>query len=120
MVFGQSNVNKDYAYYLFELFSSYSNMKEPYYYEYLHKRTDKVYTFIKFKTYSLLCFNYYYDLFYVNGKKIIPYNIEELLIPAGLTYWAMDDGNKFNKNFKFSTNSYSKEEIQLLVNALKN
>ena len=120
LVFGQGYVNKDYAYHLFELFSKYISMEKPYHYEYLDKRTDKIYTSIKFKTYSLLCFNEFHSLFYVNGKKIIPNNIEELLTPAGLAYWAMDDGNKFNKNFKFSTNSYTKEEVQLLINALKN
>lgn len=32
----------------------------------------------------------------------------------------MDDGSKLGSGFKFSTNSYSKEEVQLLVNVLRN
>lgn len=58
--------------------------------------------------------------FYPNGKKIIPINIEKLLTPIGLAYWAQDDGCKLGKGFKISTNSYTKEGVLLLVNALKN
>lgn len=32
----------------------------------------------------------------------------------------MDDGTKVGKGFKFSTNSYMKEEVELLVNVFKN
>jgi hypothetical protein len=61
----------------------------------------------------------------VNGVKIILLNIGKLLTPVGLAYWAMDDGNKKKaikkgNNFKFSSNSYTKEDVQLLVNTLKN
>lgn len=116
----QGLINKDYAYHLFELFSSFSKMKKPSHYENFDKRTNKVYTKVRFSTYSLPCFNEFHSMFYINGKKIIPLNIEEFLTPVGLAYWAMDDGNKFKNNFKFSTNSYTKEEVQLLVNSLKN
>ena len=92
--FKQGLVNKEYAYHLFELFSSYGNMETPKHYEFFDKKTDKVYTSIGFHTYSLLCFNNYYKLFYVKETKIIPHNIGELLTPIGLAYWAIDDGCK--------------------------
>lgn len=94
-------------------------MKEPRHYEFLNKRTNKVYTSIDFHTYSLPCFNYYYDLFYVNGVKIIPLNISELLTPAGLAYWAMDDGTKHSNGFDLSTHSFSLTEVKLLIKVLK-
>jgi len=52
--------------------------------------------------------------------KSIPLNIGELLTPAGLAYWAMDDGGKYNKNnFILCTNSFTFEEVQLLIKVLK-
>jgi hypothetical protein len=83
------------------------------------KRTDKVYTNIRFETYSLPCFNYYRELFYVNGVKIIPLNIGELLTPVSLAYWAMEDGTKRKNGFIFCTDSYTLNEIELLIKVLK-
>jgi hypothetical protein len=119
LMFKQGLVHKDYIYHLFQLFSSYSKMEAPRHYEYFDKRTKKIYYSISFNTYSLPCFNYYHSLFYVNGVKIIPKNIGELLTPAGLAYWAMDDGSKLEEGFKLSTNSYTKEDVQFLVTVLK-
>lgn len=82
-------------------------------------RTGVVYTNLRFITYSLPCFNYYYDLFYVNGVKIVPLNIGELLTPEGLAYWAMDDGCKKGKNFYLSTDSYTLSEVELLIKVLQ-
>lgn len=117
--FKQSLVHKGYIYHLFDLFSSYSNMKELKHNEYLDKRTNKVYTFIVFYTYSLPCFNYYHELFYVDGVKRIPLNIEDLLSPQALAYWAMDDGFKLSSGFSLCTQSFFKEEVELLSKALK-
>ena len=102
------------------MFSSYSNMKAPKHHEYFDKRTNKTYTSITFNTYSLPCFNIYHELFYVNGVKRISINIGELLTPVGLAYWAMDDGMKFENGFLFCTDSYSLEEVQLLIKVLQN
>lgn len=117
--FKQGLVNKDYIYHLFDLFLSFTNMEIPKDLEYLDKRSNKTYTSINFHTYRLPCFNYYYDLFYVDGIKRIPLNIGELLTPVSLAYWAMDDGSKKNNGFIFCTDSYTFEEVQLLINVLK-
>src|SRR5690606_35467523 len=101
--FKQGLINKEYIYHLFDLFSSYSNMKGPKHLEFFDKRTNKVYNSIYFRTYSLPCFNYYYHLFYVDKIKRIPLNIGELLTPVGLAYWAMDDGSKSGSGFSFCT-----------------
>jgi hypothetical protein len=105
LAFTQGLVNKDYIYHLFELFSSYSNMKEPKHPEYFYKRTEKVYTSIVFSTYSLPCFNFYHKLCYLDGIKIVPKNIEDLLTARGLAYWACDDGYKYQDGFLFCTES---------------
>lgn len=117
--FKQSLDNKDYVYHLFELFSSYSNMDFPRHKEYLDKRNNKVYSSVGFATFSLPCFNYYHDLFYDNGVKIVPLNIGELFTSVGLAYWAMDDGGKSRNNFYLNTDSFSLNEVELLIKVLK-
>jgi hypothetical protein len=67
----------------------------------------------------LPCFNELYDLFYVNGVKIIPLNIGELLTARGLAYLSMDDGCNLGSGFILSTQSFSKEENLLLIKILK-
>lgn len=55
---------------------------------------QKVKSSVHFNTLHLPCFNEYYNIFYPLGKKIVPLNIGEILTPAGLAVWAMDDGTK--------------------------
>lgn len=55
----------------------------------------------------------------MNGVKIIPDNIGEILTPVSLAHWAMGDGYKSKSGFTFSTNSYTLSEVQLLVKVLK-
>jgi hypothetical protein len=84
------------------------------------KRTGKVHSFIRFVTYSLPCFNPFYGLFYMNGKKVVPLNISELLKPLGLCYWICDDGTFHKKQgyTAISTHSFSLAEVNLLIKAL--
>lgn len=119
LIFKQGIVHKDYIYHLFQIFSSYSNMEAPKHHESFDKRTSKTYTSIVFNTYSLPCFNFYHDLFYVDRVKRVPDNIGELLTPVGLAYWAMEDGTKVSSGFRFCTDSYTFEEVQLLIKVLK-
>lgn len=93
-------------------------MKSPSHYDYLNKKTNKVYTSIHFYTYSLPCFNYYHELFYVDKVKRIPLNIGELLTPLALAYWAMDDG--VAHRFSLCTDSFTFSEVELLIKVLKN
>ncbi len=67
----------------------------------------------------------YKEIFYRNGKKIVPENIKELLVsPLSLAVWYMDDGSldyrpKDHYNFSLSTNAFAINENKLLVNVLK-
>lgn len=62
-------------------------------------------------------FNYYRDLFYPEGKKIIPKNINNLLTARSLAYWIMDDGGQ-DPGFILNTQSFTKEEVELLIKVL--
>jgi hypothetical protein len=79
-----------------------------------------VYSAISFFTYSLPCFNELHELFSVDGKKVIPNNIGDLLTPLGLAYWICDDGgfNKVYRSLILSTQSFSLVEVNLLINVL--
>lgn len=106
----------------------------------------KIYTNYRFKTASLSVFNKYHSLFYkikepysqdniensinkfsekekvprqsVRFIKIIPKNILELLDPIVLAYLIMSDGNFYKNRIRIYTNSYNKEEVEMLSNAL--
>nr|QWC53733.1 LAGLIDADG homing endonuclease [Rhizoctonia solani] len=120
--FAQGLVNKDYLEHLYELFKIYcynapnTTSMAP------DKRTGEVYSRVRFHTYSLPCFNHLYDLFYPEGKKIVPLNIGELLTPIGIAYWIADDGCwiKSKRHVVLSTNSFTIKEVELLIEVLNN
>ena len=115
--FKQSYKNEPYMLHLFTLFQEYCKMTP--------RVTDarlkgKVYQSMIFDTLTYAAFNYFFELFYKEGKKFVPKNIQELITPIGLAYWAMDDGTADRSGFCFHTDSFTKEDVQLLVDALKN
>lgn len=57
-------------------------------------------------------------MWYINGKKCVPYNIDQFLTPLALSIWIMDDGTKVEKGLKFSTNGFTYQECVILTNAL--
>ncbi len=60
------------------------------------------------------------DIFYLNGKKIIPKNIFHLIKnPITIAVWFMDDGNVNNDAYNLNTQSFTQEENLFLVLMLK-
>lgn len=72
----------------------------------IDKHTGKIRYNISFTTLSLPCFNEIYELFYLEGKKIIPKNIADYLTPLSLAYWIMDDGSFTGSGLKLHTNAF--------------
>ena len=61
-----------------------------------------VHTWYQFSTKSLSSWNDLQALWYVNGVKVVPQNIFEMLTPISLAYWVCDDGwGKKWKRFPF-------------------
>jgi hypothetical protein len=118
--FEQGFVHKDYLYHLFDLFKSYCLAAPKIANRLPDKRTGKIYTRITFRTIALPCFNELYDIFYLEGKKIIPKNIGELLTPLGLAYWLCDDGTfcKSTHRVHLCTESFTLAEVNLLVKTI--
>ena len=79
-----------------------------------------VHTWYQFSTKSLSSWNDLQALWYVNGVKVVPQNIFEMLTPISLAYWVCDDGGKSGNGFHFATNAFTTEDVQLLINVLQN
>lgn len=122
LVFDQSkDKHSDYLYYLYNLFEPFVSTEPKLTNRKPDSRTGLIYNSLIFRTFSLSCFNEYHSIFYPNGKKIIPLNIEEYLTEIGLAFWIMDDGGKnTHGDLILHTNSYTFEEVELLISVLNN
>lgn len=73
----------------------------------------------QFTTKSNHAWNQIHALWYVNGTKVIPANIEELLKPVSLAYWFMDDGGWTNTGIHLATNNFTPEDTLRLMKVLE-
>jgi len=71
-----------------------------------------------FFTRCLPCFTDLHSLFYVNGVKIIPENIYDLLTPIALAHWICGDGSVSRHGLVLCTDSYSLSDNVKLMNVL--
>jgi len=78
------------------------------------------YTWAQFTTVSLAAWNTLHSMWYVNGVKVIPMNIDLLLTPIAMAYWFMDDGGWTGPGIHINTNSFTQEDVLRLLNVLKN
>ena len=83
------------------------------------KLRNNTYGVLSFSTRSLPCFTELHTLFYLNGIKIIPSNIAELLTPVSLAFLCQDDGSKCSNGFHLNTNAFSLEDLGLLLDLLR-
>jgi hypothetical protein len=105
--------------FVWHLFTRLSHYCQSWPYVYSALLNGKVYNCIKFSTRNYKCFVELYNLFYVNGVKVVPSSIAQLLTAECLAYWAICDGGKANRGFNLNTHSFTYEECLLLVSALK-
>lgn len=74
----------------------------------------------RFLTISHPEFTKFYQMFYQDGKKIIPKSIKKLLNdPLSLAVWIMDDGTKSGQSFFLSTQNFTQKEQETLIKCLK-
>lgn len=120
LMFEQGTVHKDYIYHLYDLFSNYCRTAPKLKTRAPDKRTGVIYSSISFQTYSLPCFNELFHMFYLEGRKVVPSNIAELLTPLSLAYLICDDGSwaKSLKRVVLYTNSFTLEEVNLLAQVI--
>lgn len=119
--FYQENSHDDYLLYLHSLVANlgYCNTNIPQIKTRLGKH-GKLRKVIRFHTWTYDQFNYIHELWYKDGIKILPSNLDTYLSPLALAIWIMDDGGKAGKGLKISINNFTILEINNLVNLLDN
>lgn len=82
------------------------------------KRTGKVYPTYRGNSKAHPIFNQIRDLLYINNVKTINQSfLDKIHSPIALAYWFMDDGTYIGN---LATNSFSEQEVDLLIKWLKN
>jgi hypothetical protein len=71
----------------------------------------------RFATQKLPILTPFYDLFYRNGRKVIPSNLK--LSPLSLAVWFMDDGSNSYSSIYLNTQQFSFDEQLQLIDFLK-
>lgn len=67
---------------------------------------------------SLESWNNMHAIWYVNGIKVIPANIDILLTPISLAYWFIDDGSWTKTGIHQATNNFTSEDTLRLMNVM--
>jgi hypothetical protein len=117
IIFRQGSINASYLLHLYNLYQEFVTTP-PAVSSITDKNTGKIRYNLSFATLALPCFNELYEAFYLEGKKIIPNNIADLLSEVSLAYWIKDDGSFTGSGLKLHTNAFSLEELNLLIKAL--
>lgn len=113
--FQQSLARSDYVWFVFSIISHYCNIITR-----LNSgiKAGKRFYGLQLETRALPCFTELYSLFYVNGVKVIPENIYELLTPVALAHVIMGDGSAQRHGLILCTDSYTIPEVVCLINVL--
>lgn len=69
-------------------------------------------------TRALPCITELYNIFYINGKKVVPYNIYDLLTPVALAHLIMGDGGSVQGGVRIGTDSFLIQDVIKLSNTL--
>ena len=121
-----SAVHKAYGFYLYDLFMPYINTAPKEIVRKWNPLTQQSSISLVFSTLRYAQFNWVFSDFYQIDSnsfiKIIPLNIYESLTAIGLAFWIMDDGSfsKINGNLILCTDSFTLQEVQLLISVLTN
>lgn len=114
--FKQSFDKKEYLIFVFKILQHYCKSYPKLGFAKLH---GKLFPYLSFSTRSLVCFTDIYSKFYIEGKKVVPFDIFELLTLEGLAHWICGDGS-FVKGggLYLNTQSFSVIETVRLINVL--
>jgi len=113
--FVQSLAHFDYLWYVFTILSHYCS-SFPHFVTGVRFGTK---TFgLQFFTRSLPCFTELHKLFYVDGVKIVPADIFNLLTPLALAHWIQGDGSVRPGGLELCTDSFTIQDVVRLMNVL--
>jgi len=118
VIFRQSSINAFYLLHSYELFQKFV-ATPPSVITILDTKIGRSRYNLSFSTLALPYFNELYESFYETKTKKIPSNISDILTPVSLTYWIIDDGSFIGSGLRISTNSFSSNNLDLLINVLE-
>lgn len=117
--FEQSIIHKDYLEHLFDKFKYLCKDGATVKSAERKKLSVKIFS-VYFVTRQFTAITELHNLFYREGRKVVPFNIETLLTEESLAYWAMDDGDNHRSGYILNTCSFTLNDLNLLKLALKN
>lgn len=80
---------------------------------------ERLYPCAQFVTRTHPIFSEWRQRFYREGRKIVPDDIEELLVPVAVAAWFMDDGTADRAGVSFQTHSFQRDEVETLAAVLR-
>lgn len=104
--------------YLLDVFSKLIHYCPSYPIKVKAKVNGKVHHGLQINTRALPCITELYNLFYLNGKKIVPKNLYNLLTPEALAHWVAGDGSRGLSGVFLQTQSFTVKENVLIINVL--
>ena len=114
--FKQSLDHSEYLFYVFNKVSPYC-ISYPRYFKTRLNRKD--FYGIEIVSRGLPCMTILRNIFYLNGKKIIPLDLYNLLTYEGLAHIIMSDGSFKSKGINLNLQSFSLKELIFFINILK-
>ena len=64
------------------------------------------------------CYTEWYNMFYKEGKKVVPLDLYNMLTYEALAHWIMGDGTKSNKGLTLQTQSFTVQECVFIISIL--
>jgi hypothetical protein len=112
----QSIINFPYLWFVWNILSPFCSILPFVNFHYLK---SGVHMGVVLKTRSYDALMILFDMFIVEGKKVVPYDIYNLLDPIGIAHWIMCDGGKQgNYGLVLCTDSFSNYDVSRLMNVL--
>jgi hypothetical protein len=116
LCFKGSTIHREYLYHLYSIFAPICGSPPR---EIQSKLGAKTFGTIIFDTLTYPAFNQFHELFYKEGVKVVPANIDQFLTPRALAYWFEDDGGADRSGYILHTNCFTLSDVNLLVSILK-
>ena len=64
------------------------------------------------------CYTEWYNMFYKEGKKVVPLDLYNMLTYEALAHWIMGDGSKVHKGLTLQTQSFTVQECVFIISIL--
>lgn len=81
-------------------------------------KKGKIYRTIRFETLTYTSLDWIYDLWFINGRKVVPQSISDYLTPLTLAIWVMDSGVKSSRGLIFIS-KFTYSDCLLIVQVLQ-